>query len=88
MNFSELRRRLAGSFLFVHRNLTQTLALRTYSRDGESTMNVEADKFRQSSQLGTSGTKIRGADLLFAAAVIVIASAWIALVALRFYLRF
>jgi hypothetical protein len=51
-------------------------------------MNIEADKFQHpsehSSELGTPATKRHLADLLFAAVVIVIAAAWIALVALRF----
>jgi hypothetical protein len=47
-------------------------------------MNIEANKFQHSTELGTPATKRRLADLLFAAVVIVIAAAWIGLVALRF----
>lgn len=46
-------------------------------------MNTEADEFQHSNELGSPATKGRVADLLFAAIVIVIAGAWIALVALR-----
>jgi hypothetical protein len=50
-------------------------------------MNTEANELRHSGELGAPSAKRGLADLLFAAVVIVITGAWIALVALRFYLK-
>lgn len=48
-------------------------------------MNTEADEFQHVHQVGAPATKVHVADLLFAAVVVAIAGAWIALVALRFF---
>lgn len=47
-------------------------------------MNTEAEEFQHSDELGAPRTKVRVADLVFAAIFIVMAGAWIAIVALRF----